>query len=130
MSVAMVVVPLWRHSTCLGHHCEASCPLLHGVLEGVNPVHPWTCDGFVDGEGDSSSCGWRRWLVPLPVMVAPLRAACVLSSRLVRRNGSILWLRVDLASWWPDLATLRPVTSPPTQSCSGVPCSFDRGMTA
>jgi hypothetical protein len=23
----------------LGYHCEASCPLPHDALEGVNPVH-------------------------------------------------------------------------------------------
>uniref|UniRef100_A0A804R693 Myb-like domain-containing protein n=1 Tax=Zea mays TaxID=4577 RepID=A0A804R693_MAIZE len=33
----------------LGHHWEASCSLLHGALEGVNPVHPWTCDGGAIG---------------------------------------------------------------------------------
>jgi hypothetical protein len=27
-----------------GHHCEASCPILHGALEGVNLVHLWMCD--------------------------------------------------------------------------------------
>ena len=49
MSVTMVVASLWRRSTYWGHHWEVSCPLLHVALEGVNPIHPWTCDGGAIG---------------------------------------------------------------------------------
>jgi hypothetical protein len=42
-------VLLWHRFTCWGHHGEASYLLLHGTLEGVNPVHLWTCDGGAIG---------------------------------------------------------------------------------
>jgi hypothetical protein len=33
----------------LEHHFEAPCPLLHGTLEGVNPVHLCMCDDIAIG---------------------------------------------------------------------------------
>lgn len=34
----MVALPLGRHSTCLGHHCETPCFLLRVALYGENLV--------------------------------------------------------------------------------------------
>lgn len=49
---------------------------------------------------------------------ASSRSACVLSSRLVWRGGSVSWLRVDMASWWPDPASCDQPSHPILFECS------------